>query len=549
MLKTKFKFFAVAMSLTFVGSLFTGCGTSPTGGNTTGKSTIKVNIAADPKTIDPGLNNSVEGGHVITNAFEGLTNLDKNEKPVPGVAEKWEVSSNGLTYTFHLRKNAKWSDGKGVTAKDFEYAWKRALDPKVASQYAYQLFYLKNGEAYNTGKAKIDDVGVKAKDDYTLVATLGSPTPYFISLTSFPTYAPVRKDIVQKNPTAWATKAETYISNGPYKMVEYKQKDSLNFEKNPNYWNSKNIKIDRIEFKTLENESSYFSAFKTGQLDLIDKPPATEIPNLLKNGTAKAYPYLGTYFYDINVSSQAQSVNPQAGKVLSDVRVRKALNLAIDRTSIVEKVSKGGEKPATSFVPLSTSDSNGNEFTTKEYLPKTADVAQAKKLLAEAGYPDGKGFPQLEILYNTMQNHQNIAQAVQDMWKKNLGISVKLRNVERKVHLSELQKHNFLLGRDGWIADYDDAMTFLDMFTTGNGNNNAGYSNAKYDALIAQAKAEPDKAKRAVLLHEAEDQLMTDLPIVPVYYYTEVVCMNSKLKNVHISNLGFFIFRDASLQK
>lgn len=549
MLKNKFKILAVTMSLTLMGSLFTGCGTSKTGGNTTGKSTIKVNIAADPKTIDPGLNNSVEGGHVITNAFEGLTNLDKNEKSVPGVAEKWDVSSDGLTYTFHLRKNAKWSDGKAVKASDFEYAWKRALDPKTASQYAYQLFYLKNGEAYNTGKSTAANVGVKATDDYTLVATLESPTPYFISLTAFPTYAPVRKDIVEKNPTTWATKAETYISNGPFKMVEYKQKDSLNFEKNSNYWNAKNVKIDRIEFKTLENESSYYSAFKTGQLDLIDKPPAAEIPGLLKDGTAKSYPYLGTYFYDINVSPQAKGVNSQAAKVLSDARVRKALNLAIDRTSIVEKISKGGEKPATSFVPLGTSDSNGNEFTNKEYLPKTADVSQAKKLLAEAGYPDGKGFPQLEILYNTMQNHQNIAQAVQDMWKKNLGINITLRNVERKVHLTDLQKHNFLLGRDGWIADYNDAMTFLDMFTTGNGNNNTGYSNTKYDQFIAQAKAEPDKAKRAVLLHSAEDQLMTDLPIIPIYYYTEVVCMNKKLKNVHISNLGFFIFRDASLQK
>lgn len=549
MLKNKLKIFAVAMSLTFVGSLFAGCGGSKNSTGSDGKTTIKVNIAADPRTIDPGLNNSIEGGQVITNAFEGLTNLDKDEKVVPGVAEKWDVSKDGLTYTFHLRKNAKWSDGKGVTAKDFEYAWKRALDPKTASQYAYQLFYLKNGEAYNQGKTTADQVSVTAKDDYTLVATLQNPTPYFLSLTSFPTYDPVRKDVVEKNPTSWATKADTYISNGPYKMVEYKAKNSLNFEKNPNYWDKDNIKIDRIEFKTLENESSYYAAFKTGDLDLIDKPPATETPNLLKNGTAKAYPYLGTYYYDINVSPQAKAINPDAAKALSDIKVRKALNLAIDRTSITEKVTKSGEIPAGSFVPKGTSDSNGKEFTDKEYLPKTADVAQAKKLLAEAGYPGGKGFPQLEILYNTMQGHQNIAQAIQDMWKKNLGINVTLKNVERKVHLTQLQNHQFLLGRDGWIADYNDAMTFLDIFTTGNGNNMTGYSNPKYDQLINQAKSEPDKAKRAALMHQAEDQLMIDLPIIPIYYYTEVVCMNPKLKDVHISNLGFFIFREAHLDK
>lgn len=547
MLKNKLKILAVAMSFTFIGSLFVGCGNSKN--TTNGKSTIKVNIGAEPRTIDPGLNNSVEGGHVIINSFEGLTNLDKNENVIPGVAEKWDVSNNGLTYTFHLRKNAKWSDGKGVTAKDFEYAWKRALNPKTASQYAYQLFYLKNGEAYNEGKAKADQVGVIAKDNYTLVVTLQNPTPYFLSLTSFPTYDPVRKDVVEKNPTSWATKPDTYISDGPYKMVEYKSKDSLNFEKNPNYWNAKNIKIDRIEFKTLENESSYYAAFKTGELDLIDKPPATETPNLLKNGTAKAYPYLAIYFYDINVSPQAKSINPAAAKALSDVRVRKALNLAIDRTSITKKVTKSGETPATSFVPNGTSDSNGENFTDKQYLPKTADVAQAKKLLAEAGYPNGKGFPQLEILYNTMQGHQNIAQAIQDMWKKNLGINVTLKNVERKVHLTQLQNHQYLLGRDGWTADYNDAMTFLDVFTTGNGNNMTGYSNPKYDQIIAQAKAEPDKTKRASLMHQAEDLVMTDMPVIPIYYYTEVVCMNPKLKGVHISNLGFFIFRDAYLSK
>ncbi|OAA90225.1 peptide ABC transporter substrate-binding protein [Clostridium ljungdahlii] len=546
MLKNKLKILAVVMSLTVVGCMFAGCGNSS---SSSSKNTIKVNINADPRTIDPGLNNSVEGGQIIVNAFEGLTNLDKNEKPIPGVAEKWEVSSDGLTYTFHLRKNAKWSDGKGVTAKDFEYAWKRAVDPKTASQYAYQLFYLKNGEAYNKGKATVDQVGVKAKDDYTLVATLEAPTPYFLSLTAFPTYDPVRKDIVEKDPNSWATKPSTYVSNGPYKMVEYKAKDSLNFEKNTNYWNTKNVKIDRIEFKTLENASTYYAAFKTGELDMIDRPPSTEAPTLLKNGTAKSYPYLGTYYYDFNVSPQAKGINPEAAKALSDVKVRRALNLAIDRNEIAEKVTKSGEIPATSFVPKGTSNSNGKQFTDKEYLPKTADVAQAKKLLAEAGYPNGKGFPALEIFYNTDQTHQNIAQAVQDMWKKNLGVNVTLKNVERKVHLTQLQNHQFLVGRDTWIADYDDAMTFLDMFTTGNGNNMCGYSNTKYDQLIAQAKAESDKGKRADLMHQAEDQLMTDLPIMPIYYYSELVCMNSKLKGVHVSNLGFFFFRDAYLEK
>lgn len=556
MLKNKIKILALVMSLTFAGSVFAGCGSSSTGSSGKSDQVIKININADPKTIDPGLNSSVEGAQVICNAFEGLTNLDKENKPIPGVAEKWEVSSDSLTYTFHLRKDAKWSDGKPVTAKDFEYAWKRALDPKTVSEYAYQLYYLKNGEAFNkstdpkaTKKASIDEVGVKATDDYTLVATLEGPTPYFLSLTAFPTYAPVRKDVVEKNPKDWATKAETYISNGPFSMKEYKPKDSLNFVKNTNYWNAKNIKLDKIEFKTLENNSSYLSAFRTGQLDVIEKPPAQEIPKLLEEGTAKAYPYLGTYYYNLNVSPAAEKVSAEAAKALKDVRVRKALNFAIDRTALVEKVTKAGEKPATSFVPSSVQDSSGKAFKNKEYYKATTDIDQAKKLLAEAGYPDGKGFPKMELLYNTDQGHQNIAQAIQDMWKKNLGIDIQLRNVERKVHLTELNKRNYTLARDGWIADYNDPMTFLDMFTSNNEQNHPGYANPEFDKLITAARVESDVAKRLNYLHQAEDLLMNDMPFIPIYEYTNIVCINKKVKNIYMSPLGFIICRDAYIEK
>jgi ABC-type oligopeptide transport system, periplasmic component len=559
MLKNKkSKFITLAMTVALAGSIFAGCGSTGKSGteNASGNKVIKVNLSADPKTIDPGLNNSVEGGKVIVNAFQGLTDLDKDEKVIPGVAEKWDISKDGLHYTFHLRKDAKWSDGKPVKAQDFEYAWKRALNPDTASEYSFQLFYLKNGEAYNqsqspkaTKKATVDEVGVKATDDYTLDVTLEGATPYFLSLMAFPTYMPIRKDIIEKNPKDWATKPETYVSNGPFVMKELKMKDSINFVKNPNYWDTKNVKLDGIQFKVLDQESSYLAAFKTGQMDMIDKPPVQEIPNLLKDGTAKSYPYLGTYYYDFNVSANAANVNPEAAKALSDVRVRKALSLAIDREAITSKVSKGNEKPATSFVPSGVTDDKGVKFKNKEYYKTTANVEEAKKLLVEAGYPDGKGFPKMELIYNTLQMHQSMAAAVQDMWKKNLGIDITLRNLERKVQLAEANKHNFVLNRDGWIADYNDPMTFLDVFTTTNGNNYSGYSNPKYDALITAAKVEANAEKRTAMLHEAEDMLMNDMPIVPVFEYTEVVCMNKKLTGVHVSNLGFFYFRDADLTK
>lgn len=541
----KSKLLILALTVAMSASVFAGCSS----GSQTASKVVKINIGADPKTIDPGLNNSVEGSHVIVNAFEGLTNIDKNEKVIPGVAEKWDVSTDGVKYTFHLRNNAKWSDGQAVKAKDFEYAWKRALKPETASEYAFQLYYLKNGEAYNQGKATVDTVGVKAVDDATLEVTLEAPCPYFLSLMSFPTYMPVRQDVVDKGPTTWATKPETYISNGPFTMKELKIKDSINFVKNKNYWNASTVKLDGIEFKVLEQATSYMSAFKTGQLDLIDKPPVQEIPSLLKDGTAVSYAYLGTYYYDFNISANAANVNPKAAKALADVRVRKALSLAIDRTEITSKVSQGGEAPATGFVPGGVTGTSGDKFKNKEYLNKTADVAQAKKLLAEAGYPEGKGFPDLELIYNTNQGHQSIGVAIQDMWKKNLGINITLRNLERKVQLTEANKHNYVINRDGWIADYNDPMTFLDIFTTTNGNNYAGYNKPEYDKLITAAKHEVDATKRTAMLHQAEDMLMNDMPIMPIYEYTEVVCMNKKLTGVHISNLGFFIFRDADLAK
>jgi oligopeptide transport system substrate-binding protein len=554
MLKSKkSKLLALAMTLALAGSLFAGCGNQNSANSS---QTITYNINAEPKTIDPGLSNSIEGGQVIVNAFEGLLDLDKNGQPVPGVAEKWDVSKDGLHYVFHLRKDAKWSDGKPVTAHDFEYAWKRALDPKTASQYAYQLYYLKNGEAYNnsadpkaTNKATADQVGVKAVDDYTLDVTLESPTPYFLSLMSFPTYMPVRKDIVEKHPNSWATKASTYISDGPFMLKDWKLKDSLVLVKNPNYWDAKNIKLNTLVLKTLDQATSYYAAFKTGQIDIIDYPPRQETPQLIKNGTAKVYPYLGTYYYDLNISGNLNSSNPAVAKALNDVRVRKALTLAIDRTKLTKDITKGGEIPATGFVPNGIKETATTDFKQKDYFPAAGDVAQAKKLLADAGYPDGKGFPKMTIIYNTDQAHQDIAQAIQDMWKKNLGIQVDLRNVERKVQLTMMSNHNFQIVRDGWIADYADPMTFLDMFTSNSGNNYSGYSNPAYDKLIASAKAEPDAAKRMALMHQAEDMLMNDMPIIPLYYYTLVSCQKSYVKDVVRSPLGFDYFRTSYIQK
>jgi oligopeptide transport system substrate-binding protein len=544
MLKKSAKYIALTLAFVFVMLSFAGCGKS----GEAAKNVLRWNIAGEVKTLDPAINTEVNGASLISAAFEGLMKLDEKEVPQPGMAASHEVSPDGLTYTFKLR-DAKWSDGKPVTANDFEYAWKRALDPATAAEYAYQMFYIKGGEEFNAGKGKVEDVAVKALDEKTLQVTLVSPTPYFLSLMAFPTYFPVRKDIVEANKEQWAIKPEAYIGNGPFVLKEWRPKDIMVYEKNPNYYNTKEVTLDRLEVKMIEDGTSFLAAYKTGQLDFIESPPPAEIPQLLKDGIARIDPYLGTYFYVINVGPEAEKVDPAAGKLLKDVRVRKALNLAIDRVALVENVTKGGQLPATTFVPPAIANANGTEFKSKDYYKPEGDVAEAKKLLAEAGFPDGKGFPKMNVIYNTTTGNQNIAQALQDMWKKNLGIDIQLSNQEFKVFQKTRQDAQYTIARHGWIGDYVDPMTFLDMWTTNSGNNDADYFNSAYDAKINAAKVEQDPEKRYALLHEAEDMLMADMPIIPLYYYTNVVCVKPEVKGLRKSVLGFVYFDKVTVEK
>ncbi|WP_027308600.1 peptide ABC transporter substrate-binding protein [Caloramator sp. ALD01] len=543
------KFLTLALTAVLSVSLFAGCAKSGKEGEKKAEQVIKYNLGSEPKTLDPALNSAVDGATVIVNTFVGLTRLDAKDQPVPGVAEKWDVSADGMTYKFYLRKDVKWSDGKPVTAKDFEYAWKRALAPETAAEYAYQLYYLKNAEAYNTGKGKAEDVGVKALDDYTLEVTLEYPTPYFLSLTAFPTYMPVRQDIVEKDKEKWATNPETYIGNGPFKLKEWKIKEAIILEKNPNYFDAANVKLDRIEIKMIDDQNTALTSFQQGELDFIESPPTQQIPTLLSQGVAKVYPYLGTYFYVINLTDKADQIDAAAAKALKDVRVRKALTLAIDRKALIETVTKAGQQPATSFVPSGIIMADGKDFKNKDYYKAEGDVQEAKRLLAEAGFPDGKGFPKITVMYNTSAGHQNIAQAIQAMWKENLGIDVELANQEWKVFQSTRNKKEYLIARHGWIGDYNDPMTFLDMWTSKSGQNDAGYNNPEYDKKVDAAKRESDPVKRIQLLHEAEDILMNDMPVIPLYYYVNVACIKDYVKDVHKSPLGFVYFDRAYVQK
>ncbi len=536
------KIIALFLSLAMAVTLFTGCG------NSTGSSAkaISATIGSEPKTLDPSLNNALDGGTYINCAFEGLTTYDKESKIVPGVAEKWDVSADGTVYTFHLRKDAKWSDGKDLTAQDFVYSWQRTIDPATAADYAYYLYFVKNGEAINGGNAAIDTLGVKAIDEKTLEVTLEAAIPFFTEITAFPTLVPLREDIVSANPDKWSLDAKTYIGNGPYVLASWEHDSKITFEKNANYWGKDSIVADKLEWRLMSDENAILGAFKNGQVSLARAIPTEEYTAEKEAGTLQIFPQLGTYYLDL--------LNNKAP--FDNAKVRRAVSLAIDRNYIVEKVTKGGQTPASAYVPYGIGDvslspdfrTTGGDFYSVKPEDFEKNVAEAKKLLAEAGYPDGKGFPKVTFGINTGGNHQPIAEAIQQMLKTNLGIDCEIQAQEWNVFQQSRKDGVFNINRNGWIGDYMDPSTFLDMFTSNNGQNNSKYNNPAYDDAIKAARIETDATKRMQLFHDAEKLLMDDMGIVPIYFYTDPIEISKDLQNYVVTPLGFIYLQWASLK-
>jgi oligopeptide transport system substrate-binding protein len=533
---------------------------------------VTYNLATEPAAIDPAITTGVSEANIELQVFDGLTRIDKNNMPQPAIAKSWTISTDRKTYLFTLR-DAYWTNGTPVTAYDFEYAWKRALSPEIASEYAYQLYYVYGGEAFNRSikvgskyyvqavdaqgnpltkkegdkdvavpdlKKEIDpskNIGVKALNAKTLKVYLQVSTAYFLNLTAFPTLMPVCKAVVSKN-DKWAADVKTYVTNGPFKLIEWSHNEKMVFVKSPTYWDKDKVKLTKITYYMVEDESTALAMFQSGQLDASSNVPITELPKLVASGEAQILPYLGTYYYLVNVTK----------KPFSDVRVRKALLLAINRKGITQSITQGGEVPALGYVPYGIADAlPGSDFRTasQEKFYVDNDIATAKTLLAAAGYPNGKGFPAFAILYNTSNRHKSIAEAIQQMWKKNLGITCTLKSEEWGVYLDDRSNLNYSVSRAGWIGDYMDPNTFLDMWVTGGGNNDTGYSNKSYDALIAKAKATVDPKARMAALHAAEKILMTDMPILPIYYYTNPVLLSKSVKNFYQSTLGFVDWKNA----
>src|SRR6266511_220898 len=467
---------------------------------------------AEPQDVDPQTVTGVPEDHIIVALFEGLVSEDPSDlHPVPGVAERWDISEDGRRYTFHLRQNAKWSNGAQVTAHDFVRSYQRMLMPTLAAEYAYMLYVAKNAEAYNKGRLKdFSQVGFKALDDSTLQVQLNGPTPYFLSLLNHYSWFPVPVRTIEKHGpidqrgNRW-TRPENFVGNGPFVLTKWKVNDVLTVRKSQTYWDAEKVKLKEIRFYPIESLDTEERAFRAGQLHVTYEAPLSKIDGYKQNRRAllRIDPYLGTYIYRLNITKTP----------LNDKRVRRALALAVDRVAIATKIRRAGEIPAYCFTPPGTAG-----YTSTARIPY--DVEQARKLLAQAGYPYGNGFPRLTIMFNTLESHRAIAEAVQQMWKQNLNIEVELENQEWKVYIDNQRTLNYEVGRYAWIGDYVDPNSFLDMFLSGGGNNQTGWSNKEYDRLLAEAGQTGDPQQRYELFQQAEAILLDEAPLIPVYHYT-----------------------------
>ena len=466
----------------------------------------------EPQGLDPHVTTGIPENYVLTALFEGLVVKNPSTLEVePGVAESWEVSDDGLVYTFHLRPNARWSNGDPLTAEDFRWSWQRALLPELANQYNYNFFPIVNAEAFASGElTDFDQVGVKVLDPQTLQVTLRAPAPYLLQLFDHHSTYPVHRATIEAfgSPsdrlTAWA-RPGSMVSNGAFKLAEWVVNSHLRVEKNPEYWDTANVRLNAIVYYPTENVTTEERMFRDGQLHFTEDVPIGKVPVYRQEDPAvlEISPYLGTYYYQINTTRPP----------FDDARVRRALSMAIDRALLVDTVLEGVFTPAYALVPPGTLG----------YQPPKLfdyDPAQAKQLLADAGYPDGQGFPPFEILYNTHEQHQKIAVALQQMWAQTLGVQANLLNQEWQVYLDAQDNMNYEISRRGWIGDYVDPNTFLDMYVTGVGNNNTGFSNARYDQIMLHdAPAQQDRAARFALYNEAESLLLDEMPIIPIYTY------------------------------
>lgn len=509
----------------------------------TGEKILSVQVGPDPETIDPALNSAVDGGNMLLHSFECLLAVDENGQLVPGQAESWETSEDGLTWTFHLRDGLKWSDGSDLTANDFVYSWKRVCDPMVAAPYAETVLSMVEG--YDKAiEGDLDALQVVAQDDNTLVVTLSTPCSYFGSLAAFATLSPVQEATVTANGDAWATSAATYISNGPFYVSEWVPGSYIMMTKNPYYWNADAIKLDGIKWNLIEDPNAAYSAYQTGEVLMIKSVPTEEIPSLKDSADFHVDPIIGTYYLSLNLERDA----------FKDARVRKALSLAIDRDYVANTLMQGTYSPADNFMGPGWIDMDGKQFKDnanggQSYIDVNnyeADLEEAKQLLADAGYPDGEGFPSISYTTNDAGYHKVVAEYLQQAWAQ-LGIDLQVDIVEWASFTPMRRNGDFDVARNGWVGDYSDPSNMLELFYSTNGNNDGKFNNADFDAAIELSRTTLDSAERSKALHTAEDVLMEETGCIPVAYYNDFWLQSDKITGSWHSPYGYWYFMYADI--
>lgn len=543
--KIKLLIFAILITIILTSCVPVGYGSANVTGNPNKGKKISVLIGSEPSSIDPALSTALDCASLINHAFEGLTSLDENGIPQNAQAKDIKISEDGLTYTIVLRDDLYWSDGNHITTEDFVYSWKRVVTPDTASQYAYMMDIIENANEIMEGKLDPDNLGIKAIDDKTLEVKLISPCPYFKELLAFPTYMPVRSDIVDID-ESWTLNPNTYIGNGPYKMVSWSHNDCIVYQKNEFYYNSDKLGPDQIRFILSEDDNAVLQAFRNGDICFTDKISNAEINAWKSKPEYHVQDLLATYFVCFQVEKEP----------FNDKRVRKALSLAIDRNYITQKVTKVGQNPAGGLVPDGMFDADpsktfrdvGGDYYPIQESNYEDNIKEAQKLLAEAGYPGGKGFPAFNYMYNPTTPNAEVAEALQDMWKQNLGITSTLSSQDWAVLLATRQAGNYQLSRHSWTSDFNDPISFLDLWVTNGGNNDAKWSNSEYDALIKKVKLSNNQEERFKLMHEAESILMDEMPIIPIYFNKVSYLMDTRLNGAYTMPLGYYYFMNAVLE-
>ena len=478
---------------------------------------------AEPQDLDPQTITGTPEHRLALTFFEGLVGEDPQLNVIPGVAERWEISADGLVYTFHLRANAKWSNGDPITADDFVQSYQRALNPAIGNEYAYMFTnHVAGAKDYYDGRLKdFSQTGFKAIDARTFQLTLTQPTPFLLHALNFYAWFPVHTPTLKKfgaldrrRNSTW-TRPENFVGNGPYVLKEWHPNQKIVAVRSLTYWDREHVKIDEIHLYPIELAETEERMFRTGQLHITNEVPLSKAAVYLRDypNSIRIDPWCGVYFYRFNIQR----------KPFDDVRVRRALALAIDRESIVKNVTLANEKPAYHLIPPDTLGYNSRHLI-------QGDVAEAKRLLAAAGYPDGKGFPKVELLYNTLEKHRVIAEALQQMWRANLGVDITLYNQEWKVYMEAQHSKNFQFQRAGWIADYVDPHVFLDLWETNGGNNDTNWGNPEYDRLLHSALAAKTTEARYEIYQQMEKIFLDEMPVLPIFFYTRAKLISPKVK-------------------